>query len=540
MIRRHVAPPPMKHLLPPALCLFALAAAARADSTFSYTLSAGQATITGFADAASASGALIIPAAVDGYPVVAVGRGAFRNRAALTGLAFSGSGVTSLGPQAFQGCAGLVSATLPSGLAALPPGAFLDCTALAAVSLPSTLADIGAGAFAGCSSLAYAPLPAVLTSLGDGAFENCSALAAASLPAGLASVPVRAFAGCRSLASLELHAGLVSIGAGAFADADGLVAVALPASLVTLGDGAFRDCDALASITLGAGLTTLGEGFVDGCEALGAIAVADGNPAYHSVDGVLFDSAQSTLLLAPRGLVGAYVVPAGVASVGPGAFYYAEGMDSITLPDSLVAVGAWAFGGCSGLVEVTFPAGVASIADDGFHYAASLSAAIFAGDAPAMGATVFDDTASGFAVYYLSAASGFASGLAGYQAVPLATGSVAVAGWLSARGYAASVDPADVSGSGGVPLLLCYAFGLEPEDNPAAALPRAEVVDDELALSFRAAADDVAYVPQASSDLQNWSTDGLRVLGPDADGYVTVVAPLGEKRVFLRVVVATE
>ena len=79
------------------------------------------------------------------------------------------------------------------------------------------------------------------------------------------------------------------------------------------------------------------------------------------------------------------------------------------MTDSLSGVGAWAFGGCSGLVSVTLPASVTSLSDDAFHYATSLTGAIFEGAAPVMGAAVFDNTAAGFTIYYASGATGFTS-----------------------------------------------------------------------------------------------------------------------------------
>lgn len=524
----------------PALALLACAGLARADSTFTYTLSGAQATLTGFTATAAASGSLTIPATVDGYAVVGIARGAFKNRTALTSLAFTGTSVTSIGPQAFQGCSGLASAALPSGLATVPAGAFLGCSALTAITLPSAATLIEAAAFADCVKLSSVSLPTGLTRLGENAFQNCAALVAAAVPSGITALPAHVFDGCASLASLSLPATLVSIGDAALADADALTSLTLPASVTAIGAGAFRDCDNLVTLTFGAGVATLGDDFAGGCDSLASISVASGNPAYASADGVLFNAAKTTVVLVPRGLAGDYALPAGVTIIGDGAFYYATGLTSITLPDSLATIGAWAFGGCNALVTITLPTGVTTISDDAFHYAASLVSAIFAGNAPTMGVTVFDNTAAGFTIYYRAAASGFTSTVAGYAAAPLATSSVAVAGWLAEQGYAASMDPASDPEGDGVPLLLCYAFGLDPADNPAADLPRPEVVDDQLALSFPATASGVTYTAQVSANLTDWTTDGVSLSEPDTDGYRTAVVPLSDTRVFIRVLVATE
>ncbi len=407
------------------------AGVAFADATFTYTLSGSQATITGFTTSAAGTGALTIPATVDGYSVVGVARGAFKNRTGLTSVAFAGGAtVSALGPQVFQGCTGLTSASLPSGLATVPAGAFLGCSSLGAVTLPSGLVAIEAAAFADCPSLASLSLPTTLSSLGEDAFQNCAALAAVNLPAGLTVLPAHAFDGCRSLASLGVSSGLVRIGAGALANADRLTAVVLPDSVTTIGAGAFRDCDSLASLSLGAGVATLGDGFVAGCSALAQITVASGNAVFAANSGVLFDAARSTLLLAPPALAGSYAVPASVATLAPGAFahcrnltavtlpsglaaipegafYYATGLTTLEVPAATTTIGAWAFGGCRGLASVTLPAGLTALADDAFHYAGGLTRAVFRGNAPTSGLACFDNTATSFTVYYLPGATGF-------------------------------------------------------------------------------------------------------------------------------------
>lgn len=553
----------MKRFRIPSLCLLAGAAPLLADTTFTYTLSGSQATLTGFTATAAASGALTIPATVDGYVVVGIARGAFKNRSALTSLAFAGSGVTGIGPQAFQGCTGLVSASLPSGLARLPAGAFLGCSALTGVTLPAGLTAIEAAAFADCGKLASLTLPSGLTSLGENTFQNCAALTALSLPAGVTALPAHALEGCASLSSLGLPAGLVSIGDGALADADALVSLTLPDSVATVGAGAFRDCDALTSLTLGTGLAALGADFVAGCESLATFSVAAGNPDFSAASGVLFDAAGATLLRMPPARAGAYAVPSGVATIAAGAFdhchaltsvtlpaglaalpdgafYYASGLTSISLPDSLATIGAWAFGGCSGLGAVTLPAGLATLADDAFHYATALASATFAGDAPAMGAAVFDNTADGFTLYYGASATGFTSPTwMGYAAAVLGSGD-ATTSWLVAHGYDAATDLTGDPDGDGVPLLLAYAFGLDPAANLSASLPQPELVDDHLTLSFPARAEGVTYTPQMSTDLVAWTTDGVTLSGPDADGYLTAIVPLSGPRVFVRVSVLVQ
>ena len=62
----------------------------------------------------------------------------------------SDGSVTIIGSNAFEGCEGLTSITLPEGVTKIGDYAFVGCTSLESVLLPSTLRQIGTGAFDAC------------------------------------------------------------------------------------------------------------------------------------------------------------------------------------------------------------------------------------------------------------------------------------------------------------------------------------------------------------------------------------------------------
>jgi PKD repeat protein len=61
----------------------------------------------------------------------------------------------------------------------------------------------------------------------------------------------------------------------------------------------------------------------------------------------------------------------------------------------------------------------------------------------------------------------------------------------------------------GVPLLIEYAFDLDPHENSSAALPEPEVDGPMLELSFPALRADLAYTVEVSFDLVTWTTAGV-------------------------------
>src|SRR5207249_2004931 len=85
---------------------------------------------------------------------------------------------------------------------------------------------------------------------------------------------------------------------------------------------------------------------------------------FSSVDGVLFNHSQTTLVEFPGGKVGSYMIPNSVTSIADSAFSHC-GLTSVTIPDSVTSVGDFAFSGSS-LTNITLGSGVTSIGVSAF------------------------------------------------------------------------------------------------------------------------------------------------------------------------------
>ena len=64
-----------------------------------------------------------------------------------------GSGVTTVGENAFRGCGQLQNITLPEGVTTIGEYAFLECYKLDGITIPSTVTAIGNAAFLRCYAL---------------------------------------------------------------------------------------------------------------------------------------------------------------------------------------------------------------------------------------------------------------------------------------------------------------------------------------------------------------------------------------------------
>ena len=183
-------------------------------------------------------------------------------------------------------------------------------------------------------------------------------------------------------------------------------------SVTNIWDETFFGCTGLTKVTIGRSVTNLGAFAFDACTSLTTIAVDASNPAYSSLDGVLFNKSQTMLLLFPQGKAASYTIPDSVISIGNYAFSGCTKLTGVTIPDSVTSLGDYVFGFCAALTNVTVGKKVSSIGSDAFTGCTNLSAIYFAGRAPAVATTAFQFDSQAI-VYYLPGTTGWSSALAG-------------------------------------------------------------------------------------------------------------------------------
>ncbi|MBR6547947.1 MAG: leucine-rich repeat protein [Clostridia bacterium] len=341
------------------------------DGGFKYQIVNGGAVVTWVA---TSDDNVIVPSALGGYPVVAIGEEAIRDHDRLTTITLPDT-VIAIGKNAFKNSSALKTVNLPNGLKTIEDGAFSECMALEQITIPASVESIGNGVFTWCGKMTeikveadsnyftsidgvlfdkkaetliayprakqadyvvpdgvkeirpYAfssvygltgvTLPDSLTKLGEHAFDQCSGLAGTVIvPAGVTVIEPYSFYNCKKLEAVALPNGLLTIGQGAFLHSD-LADIAIPATVTSIGAEAFSNTG-IRIANIPKGVKVIGDNAFSVCDNLTEVTLAEG-----------------------------------IEHIGKRAFYYSPRICSIDLPASIRSLGEQAFAPCRDLESIT-------------------------------------------------------------------------------------------------------------------------------------------------------------------------------------------
>ena len=156
---------------------------------------------------------------------------------------------------------------------------------------------------------------------------------------------------------MVIEEGITTIGTFALFDLDNMDFLKLPQSLTSIGKFGVKSLS-MMSVDIPANVTSIGENAFALCAVLQKFTVAENNPAYVSVDGVLYTKDGRTLVAYPGDREGtSYSIPEGVSHIAGGAFFVNLELESISLPSTLTSMGTFAFNYCFALQKITVAEG---------------------------------------------------------------------------------------------------------------------------------------------------------------------------------------
>ena len=293
---------------------------------------------------------------------------------------------------------------IPEGVTTIRPNAFFQSpNQLQAIRIPRSVLTIQSGAFRGCENLSR-----ILVDTGNPTFCDVDGVLFSKdgtrliqmpkereadcyeIPEGVTTLGEYAFRDCRNLKDIRIPRSVTAIEAGAFAGCVGLRCIDLPTSVKSIGQGAFHECISLKGVEIPEGVTTVEEFLFSNCPELERIhipstvteikiygldetrlrhiSVADGNPSFCDVDGVLFNKSKTRLIAVPRSIGReSYAIPDSVTVIGEYSFKNNETLRQVLIPHSVREIEDWAFSDCNQLSEIVIPSSVTEIAPYAFR-----------------------------------------------------------------------------------------------------------------------------------------------------------------------------
>ncbi len=310
-----------------------------------------------------------------------------------TGEVVLPDGLTSVGDYAFSGSK-LTSIIIPSSVTSIGSYSFYD-SALESLTIPSSVTSIGYNAFYNAKALTSIEIPSSVTTISESAFQGAASLTSIVIPEGVTTIENNTFLGATSLESVTIPSSVTSIGDCAFFNTKALTSITIPSSVTSILARAFYGASSLTSITIPSSVASIGSNVFNGTSSLTSITVEAGNPNYASVDGVLLNKSETTLMQYPIGSNrSSYTVPSSVKKLGSYSFSGATALSSIVIPVGVTSIDEGVFEEATSLNSVNIPEGVKYIGDEAFSDATSLSSITIPSTVTSIGDYAFYGTTS--------------------------------------------------------------------------------------------------------------------------------------------------
>ena len=382
---------------------------------FEYSLDEYEnATITSYNGNVSA---LSIPQVLDGYTVIGIERGVFKDNNLLSVVVIPDH-VEEIGDEAFMDCKNLSIVKLPKSLKKMGKGVFNNCDAITEIEIPKSLKDNNhydsgyryGGPFKDCDGLKKVVFEQGTTKIARYLLDGCTGIEEIEIPDTVTIIEHMSFYNCANLSKVTIPDSVKTIESSAFENCPKLNRIEIPDSVEEIENDAFSDCLKLSDVKLSKNLKKMGAGVFNNCDAITEIEIPKSlkdNDNYDSgygyggpfkdCDGlkkVVFE--QGTTKIARYLLDGCtgieeIEIPDTVTIIEHMSFYNCANLSKVTIPDSVKTIESSAFENCPKLNRIEIPDSVEEIENDAFSDCLKLSDVKLSKNLKKMGAGVFNN-----------------------------------------------------------------------------------------------------------------------------------------------------
>ncbi len=290
---------------------------------------------------------------------------AFAESAGITEIILPDS-VEIIGYRGFSNCENLVSLTIGKGLTTVNEAAFSGCNKLQNVYISDissyckinfcdSLLKIADNLYLNKEILTSLTVPDGVETIGSHTFSYYDKLTDIKLSDSVTSLGDYAFAYSANLKTIDLGNKLTKIGIGTFAGT-AISGIVIPDSVIAIGESAFVTCEKLTDIRIGNSITHMGRWIFSDTGYYNNSVNWDNDVLY--VGNYLVDAKETMPI--------EYFVKTGTRAIAQSAFYYATKLESISIPDSVISIGRWAFSFCENIEKIKVPKTVGYIEPNAF------------------------------------------------------------------------------------------------------------------------------------------------------------------------------
>lgn len=252
------------------------------------------------------------------------------------------------------------SLDLALGTRIISDNAFQGCNGITSLTIPNSVTSIGSRAFSGCRGFMEVHFNA--TNCADNSAYNNSFIYCQGgtlfIGDNVTRIPANMFYGSEFSGDLIIPDAVTSIGKGAFQQSVFTGDLVIGNSVSVIEDYAFYGCEYFSgNLTIGSSVTKIGTFAFHSCRFTGNLVIPNsvtriGNGAF----------------IGCNGFTGSLCIGESVVMIEDCAFMECSGFDGeLTIPNSVVTIGFSAFSGCSGLTgKLIIPNSVTSIGGEAF------------------------------------------------------------------------------------------------------------------------------------------------------------------------------